>query len=46
MEDDGKQAGHTEIRFMHNNMAPQELNRQHAEKTTYHFNLYEDWLDL
>lgn len=46
MEDDGRQAGHTEIQFYHNNMTSQEVNMQYAEKTPYHFNLYDDWLDL
>ena len=46
MEDDGKQAGHTEIYFSHDNQTAQEQSIQMAEKTRWHFNLYEDWLDL
>ena len=45
MEDDNKQAGHTEIFFSHNQTS-QEQSIQMAEKTRWHFNLYEDWLDL
>ena len=46
MEDDGKQAGHTEIFFSHDNQTSKEQTIQMAEKTRWHFNLYEDWLDL
>ena len=46
MEDDNKQAGHTEIFYSHDNQTSQEQSIQMAEKTRWHFNLYEDWLDL
>ena len=46
MEDDGKQAGATQVFFSHDNQTSQEQMLQLAEKTRWHFNLYEDWFDL
>ena len=46
MEDKGKQAGYTEVFYSHGNQTGQEQTIQMAEKTRWHFNLYDDWLDL
>ena len=46
MEDDNKQAGHTDVFFSHDNQTSQEQSIQNAAKTRWHFNLYEDWVEL
>ena len=46
MEDKGKQAGYTEVFYSHGNQTGPEQTIQMAEKTRWHFNLYDDWLDL
>ena len=44
LEDENKQAGGTFLWFSHDNQTDREINFQGAEKTRWHFNLYEDWL--
>ena len=46
MEADNKQAGVAELFISHNNQTRKEEALQHAEKTRYHMNLYEEWQDL
>ena len=48
MEDpiDNMQVGSTELFFSHDNQTGREQSLQQAEKTRWHFNLYEDWMDL
>ena len=45
-EDDNKQVGTTELFISHDNQTDKAQSLQQAEKTRWHFNLYEDWMDL
>ena len=45
-EDDNKQVGTTELFVSHDNQTDRAQALQQAEKTWWHFNLYEDWMDL
>ena len=46
MEEDNAQAGHTELFFAHNNETGREQRIQMSKKTRWHFNLYQDWINL
>ena len=53
MEANGKQAGHTDVYFYHKEEGEEEEEEEEeegveekVEKTRWHFNLYEDWMDL
>ena len=46
LEDDGKQAGQTHLKFSHDNQTTYEAVLQRVEMAQWHSNLIEDWVEL